>query len=73
MSRIVRAHISYTRWQRTTASGNPVFDLHAETGSSFRTEPDAQVNCYISDRTRGEHILTLNDHGRVIGAVSADG
>jgi hypothetical protein len=72
VSTTVRATIAYTRWTRTTNSGNPVFKLHTENGS-FITEPDAQVNYHVSDATKGEHILTLNERGRVIGAVKADG
>lgn len=68
----VRAEIAFTRWARTTNSGNPVFDLHTETGS-FRTEPDAQVNYHVSENTRGDHWLTLNEHGRVTAAVLANG
>ena len=70
MSRTVRTHIIYTRWARTSASGNPQFDLHTE-GGSFRTAPDAQVNYHVSENTKGDHILTLNEHGKVMGAVRA--
>lgn len=68
MTHTVRAHILYTRWSRQSVSGNPQFDLYTE-GGSFHTEPDAQVNYHISESTKGDHVLTLNEHGKVIGAV----
>jgi hypothetical protein len=49
---------------RNSSSGNPTFTLNTSHGV-YRTEPDSQVNHFLSENTTGHHELVLSERARV--------